>query len=164
MRIRPLSGTDWYVAFMLELEYTLASLSEYGTRALEGVDRRNACALSTAADMLGIGELDFMFCRLLQEVTEYGKSSVVPFEYSSKNSSTVDVIEAYWDSGESYWGNLNWVSWDFPTSLQKTERYEISIADRRFGLITTQWLVWSGQIVWKLRQCSEEATTTLDGI
>lgn len=102
---------DWHLASMLENEYTSAQLSSYGTEALKEVDRCNVFALREAAERLGIGELDFVLCRLSQAVTDW-KDDMVSCGLP-KVVTLINKEKAYWDTGAPFRRGMGLPNWDF---------------------------------------------------
>lgn len=98
---------DWHLAFELVHEYDTVALSWDGIIALRGADWRNVIALSTAAGLFAIEELDFLFCNL--EWVENENHDVIDEEDAPM--SRMKLIDAYWDTGRSCSCMLDWVDW-----------------------------------------------------
>lgn len=144
------SAGDWHLAFMLEHEYTSQSMSEYGTAALKGADRRNAGALSVAAETLGIGELDFVLCRLKRVDDSRGEEEVLPFQCKGIDAGYVQVAEAYWDTGREFTGDLEWVDWGFACFKKVLETEPMLTGNEGMQITTTYHamaiLVWANNM------------------
>lgn len=68
----------------------------------------NVGALSVAGDVLSIGKLDFVLCKLKRvddmEVSCEEEGNVVPFQLQHIHEGSVCIAETYWDDGEPFTG------------------------------------------------------------